>query len=58
MIAKVHMYNVTPIKWAGYKAPNELWDQTTMDTSNLRVFRCLAGGHILKKRRHKLKPKG
>ena len=45
------------IKSADYKTLKELWDWTIPDISHLRVFRCLAWIHILKKRRHKLEPK-
>ena len=55
--AKLHMYNVTLIKWADYKTPKELWSGQKPDISHLRVFRCLAWVHILKKRRHKLQSK-
>ena len=55
--AKLHMYNVTPIKCADYETPNELWSGQKPDISHLRVFGCLAWVHILKKRRHKLQPK-
>ena len=55
--AKLHTYNVTPIKWADYKSPKELWSSHKPDISHLRVFRCLAWVHVLKKRRHKLQPK-
>ena len=55
--AKLHTYNVTPIKWADYKTLKELWSGQKPDISHLRVFRCLAWVHILKKRRHKLQPK-
>ena len=55
--AKLHMYNVTPIKQADYKTPKELWSGQRPDISHLRVFGCLAWVHILKKRRHKLQPK-
>ena len=54
---KLHTYNVTPIKWADYKTPKELWSGQKLNISHLRVFRCLAWVHILKKRRHKLQPK-
>ena len=55
--AKIHAYNVTPIKWADYKTPKELWSGQKPNISHLRVFGCLAWVHILKKRRHKLQPK-
>ena len=55
--AKLHAYNVTPIKHADYKTPKELWSSQKPDISHLRVFGCLAWVHILKKRRHKLQPK-
>ena len=55
--AKLHAYNVTPIKCAGYKTLKELWSSQRPDISHLRVFGCLAWVHILKKRRHKLQPK-
>ena len=55
--AKLHTYNVTEIKWADYKTLKELWSGQKPDISHLRVFRCLAWVHILKKRRHKLQPK-
>ena len=54
--AKLHMYNVTLIKWADYKTPKELWSGQKPNISHLRVFRCLAWVHILKERRHKLQP--
>ena len=57
MKAKLHTYNVTPIKWANYKTPKELWSGIKPDISHLQLFRCQAWVHILKKRRHKLKPK-
>ena len=47
-------YNVTPLIQADYKTPKELWSSMRPDIS---VFRCLAYVHILKKRRHKHKPK-
>ena len=55
--AKLHTYNVTPIKRADYKTPTELWSGNKPDISHLRVFGCQAWVHILKKRRHKLRPK-
>ena len=55
--AKLHTYNVTPIKRADYKTPTELSSGIKPDISHLRVFGCQAWVHILKKRRHKLVPK-
>ena len=55
--AKLHTYNVTQIKRADYKTPTELWSGKKPNISHLRVFGCQAWVHILKKRRHKLKPK-
>ena len=55
--AKLHMYNVTPIKHTEYKTPKELWSGQKLNISHLRVFGCLAWVHILKKRRHKLQLK-
>ena len=55
--AKLHIYNITPIKWADYKTPKELWSGEKPNISHLRVFGCLAWVHILKQRRHKLEPK-
>ena len=55
--AKLHTYNVTPIKHADYKTLKELWSGQKPNISHLRVFGCLAWVHILKKRRHKLEPK-
>ena len=55
--AKLHTYNVTLIKCADYKTPKELWSGQKPNISHLRVFRCLAWVHVLKKRRHKLQPK-
>ena len=55
--AKLHAYNITLIKQADYKTPEELWSGEKPNTSHLRVFGCQAWVHILKKRRHKLKPK-
>ena len=55
--AKLHTYNVTPIKRADYKTPTELWSGVKLDISHLRVFGCQAWVHILKRRRHKLAPK-
>ena len=55
--AKLHTYNVTPIKRADYKTPTELWSGKKPNISHLRVFGCQAWVHILKKRRHKLEPK-
>ena len=55
--AKLHAYNVTPIKRLDYKTPTELWSGNKPDISHLRVFGCQAWVHILKKRRHKLEPK-
>ena len=46
--AKLHMYNVTPIKWADYKTPKEFWSSQKLNISHLRVFGCLAWVHILK----------
>ena len=55
--AKLHIYNITPIKSADYKTPTELWSGIKLNISHLQVFDCQAWVHILKKRRHKLKPK-
>ena len=55
--AKLHTYNITLIKQAGYKIPKELWSGKNPNISHLRVFGCLAWVYILKKRRHKLHPK-
>ena len=55
--AKLHTYNITLIKQADYKTPKELWSGQKLNISHLRVFRCLAWVHILKKRRHKLEQK-
>ena len=55
--AKLHTYNLTPIKWADYKTPKELWSSEKPDMSHLRVFGWQAWVHILKKKRHKLEPK-
>ena len=55
--AKLHTYNVTPIKSTDYKTLKELWSGQKPDISHLRVFGCLAWVHILKKRRHKLQLK-
>ena len=55
--AKLHTYNVTPIIRTDYKTLKELWSSQKLNISHLRVFRCLAWVHILKKRRHKLQPK-
>ena len=55
--AKLHAYNVTPIKRADYKTPTELWSGKKPNISHLRVFGCQAWVHILKKRRSKLEPK-
>ena len=55
--AKLHTYNVTPIKRADYKTPTELWSSKKPNISHLRVFGCQAWVHILKKRRSKLEPK-
>ena len=55
--AKLHTYNITPIKWADYKTSKELWSGKKLNISHLWVFGCLAWVHILKKRRHKLDPK-
>ena len=55
--AKIHTYNITPIKHADYKTPKELWSGEKPNISHLRVFGCLTWVHILKSRRHKLKPK-
>ena len=55
--AKLHTYNVTPIKRADYKTPTELWSGNKPNISHLRVFGCQAWVHILKKRRSKLEPK-
>ena len=55
--AKLHMYNVTPIKHADYKTPKEFWSGQKPNISHLQVFGCLAWVHILKMRRHKLQPK-
>ena len=55
--SKLHTYNITPIKRADYKTPTELWSSIKLNISHLRVFGCQAWVHILKKRRHKLKPK-
>ena len=55
--AKLHTYNITLIKCAGYKTPTELWSGQKLNISHLQVFGCLVWVHILKKRRHKLQPK-
>ena len=55
--AKLHAYNVTPIKRIDYKTPTELWSGNKPNISHLRVFGCQAWVHILKKRRLKLEPK-
>ena len=55
--AKLHMYSITLIKHADYKTLKELWSTIKPNISHLRVFRCLAWVHILKKRRHKLERK-
>ena len=55
--AKLHAYNVTPIKRADYETPTELWSGKKPNISHLRVFGCQAWVHILKKRRSKLEPK-
>ena len=55
--ARLHTYNVTPIKRADYKTPTELWSGIKRNISHLRVFGCQAWVHILKKRRSKLEPK-
>ena len=55
--AKLHTYNVMPIKRADYKTPTELWSSKKPNISHLRVFGCQAWVHILKKKRHKLEPK-
>ena len=55
--AKLHAYNVTPIKRADYKTPTELWSGIKPNISHLRVFGCQAWVHTLKKRRSKLEPK-
>ena len=56
-VANLHTYNVTPIKWADYKTPKEIWSSEKPNISHLQVFGCLAWVHILKNRRHKLDPK-
>ena len=38
--AKLHMYNITLIKWADYKTLKELWSGEKLDISHLRVFGC------------------
>ena len=50
--AKLHMYNVTPIKCTDYKTLKQLWSGQKPNISHLRVFGCLVWVHILKKRRH------
>ena len=55
--AKLHTYNVTPIKHTDYKTLKELWSGQKPNISHLRVFGCLAWVHIQKKRRHKLQSK-
>ena len=55
--AKLHAYNITPIKRADYKTPTELWSSNKLNISHLRVFGCQAWLHIIKKRRSKLEPK-
>ena len=55
--AKLHAYNITLIKQADYTTQKELWSSIKPNISHLRLFRCLAWVHILKKRRHKLEPK-
>ena len=55
--AKLHTYNITPIKRADYETPTELWSSIKLNISHLRVFGCQAWVHILKKRRHKLNTK-
>ena len=55
--AKLHTYNITPIKRLDYKTPTELWSGIKPNISHLQVFGCQAWVHILRKRRHKLEPK-
>ena len=55
--AKLHTYNITPIKRADYKTPTELWSSIKVNISHLWVFGCQAWVYIFKKRRHKLDPK-
>ena len=55
--AKLHAYNVTPIKRADYKTPTELQSGNKLNISHFRVFGCQAWVHIFKKRRFKLEPK-
>ena len=50
-------YNIMLIKHADYKTPKELWSGEKPNISHLQVFGCLAWVHILKNKRHKLKPK-
>ena len=38
--AKLHAYNITPIRQADYKTLKELWSGEKPDISHLRVFRC------------------
>ena len=47
--AKLHTYNVTPIKRADYKTPTELCSGKKPNISHLRVFGCQAWVHILKR---------
>ena len=54
---KVHTYNITPIKRAGYKTPTELFRGVKPNISHLQVFGCQAWVHILKKRQTKLEAK-
>ena len=55
--AKLHTYNITPIKRTDYKTPTELWSGNKPNISHLRVFGCQAWVHILEKRRSNLEPK-
>ena len=55
--AKIHMYNITPIKRADYKTPMELFKGVKPNIPHLRVFGFLAWVHVLKKKRSKLKLK-
>ena len=45
--AKLHTYDITPIKRADYKTPTELWSGIMPNISHLWVFGCQAWVHIL-----------
>lgn len=55
--AAVHIYNRTPSRVIGWRAPHELWASRVPDVSYFRVFGCLAYVHVPEGKRQKLDPR-